>query len=56
MTTLPKVDTKNCTALSLMPTIIGNTFAASLRTDICPSERKLVHASLALGIRLILTF
>jgi hypothetical protein len=32
---LPKTDA-NYTALSLMPTIIGNTFAASLRTDICP--------------------
>jgi hypothetical protein len=39
MTTLPKVDT-NCTALSLMPTIIGNTFAASLRTDICPQRKE----------------
>jgi hypothetical protein len=35
MTTLPKVDT-NCTALSLMPTVNGNTFAASLRTDTSP--------------------
>jgi hypothetical protein len=35
VTQLPKTDT-NYTALSLMPTIIGNTFAASLRTDICP--------------------
>ena len=39
MTTLPKVDT-NCTAPSLMPTIIGNTFAASLRTDICPQRKE----------------
>jgi hypothetical protein len=39
MKTLPKVDT-NCTALSLMPTIIGNTFAASLRTDICPQRKE----------------
>jgi hypothetical protein len=39
LTTLPKVDT-NCTALSLMPTIIGNTFAASLRTDICPQRKE----------------
>ena len=54
MTTLPEVDT-NCTALSLMPTIIGNTFAASLRTDICP-QRKEARPRLKLGIRLILTF
>jgi hypothetical protein len=39
MTTLPKVDT-SCTALSLMPTVIGNTFAASLRTDICPQRKE----------------
>ena len=39
MTTLPKTDT-NCTALSLMPAIIGNTFAASLRTDICPQRKE----------------
>jgi hypothetical protein len=44
MTTLPKVDT-NCTALSLMPTIIGNTFAASLARTSVRSERKLVHVS-----------
>jgi hypothetical protein len=44
MTTLPMVDT-SCTAPSLMPTIIGNTFAASLRTDTVRSERKLVHDS-----------
>jgi hypothetical protein len=50
----PKVYT-NCTALSLMPTIIGNTFAASLRTDICP-QRKDARPRLTLGIRLILTF
>jgi hypothetical protein len=46
MTTLPKVDT-SCTALSLMRTIIGNTFAASLRTDISPQRkeaRPLSHA------------
>jgi hypothetical protein len=39
MTTLPKVDTI-CTALSLMPTVIGNTFAASLRTDISPQRKE----------------
>ena len=39
LTTLPKVDT-NCTALSLMPTIIGDTFAASLHTDICPQRKE----------------
>jgi hypothetical protein len=39
MTALPKTDT-NCTALSLMPAIIGNTFAASLRTDICPQRKE----------------
>jgi hypothetical protein len=39
MTTLPKVGT-SCTALSLMPTVIGNTFAASLRTDICPQRKE----------------
>jgi hypothetical protein len=39
MTTLPKVDT-NCTALSLMPTVNGNTFSASLRTDICPQRKE----------------
>jgi hypothetical protein len=38
MTTLAKMDT-NCTALSLLPAIIGNTFAASLRTDICPQRK-----------------
>jgi hypothetical protein len=54
MTTLPKVDT-NCTAPSLMPTIIGSTFAASLRTDICP-QRKEARPRLTLGIRLISTF
>ena len=50
----PKADT-NCTAQSLMPTIIGYTFAASLRTDICP-QRKEARPRLTLGIRLILTF
>jgi hypothetical protein len=30
----------NCTAPSLMPTIIGNTFAASLHTDICPQRKE----------------
>jgi hypothetical protein len=39
MTALPKTDT-NCTALSLMPTITGGTFAASLRTDICPQRKE----------------
>jgi hypothetical protein len=39
MTTLPKTDT-NCTAPSLMPAIIGNMFAASLRTDICPQRKE----------------
>jgi hypothetical protein len=39
MTTLPKTDT-NCTALSLMPTVIDKTFAASLRTDICPQRKE----------------
>jgi hypothetical protein len=39
MTALPKTDT-NCTALSLIPTITGNTFAASLRTDICPQRKE----------------
>jgi hypothetical protein len=39
MTALPKTDT-NYTALSLMPTITGNTFAASLRTDICPQRKE----------------
>jgi hypothetical protein len=39
MTTLPMMDT-NCIALSLMPTLFGNTFAASLRTDICPQRRE----------------
>ena len=39
MTALPKMDT-NCTALSRMPAIIGNTFAASLRTDICPQRKE----------------
>jgi hypothetical protein len=39
VTTLPKVDT-SCTALSLVPTIIGNTFAASLRTDISPQRKE----------------
>jgi hypothetical protein len=43
------------TALSLMPAIIGNTFAASLRTDICP-QRQEARPRLTLGIRLILTF
>jgi hypothetical protein len=38
-TTLPKTDT-NYTALSLMPAITGNTFAASLRTDICPQREE----------------
>jgi hypothetical protein len=38
-TALPKTDTK-CTALSLTPTIIGNTFAASLRTDTCPQRKE----------------
>jgi hypothetical protein len=38
-TALPKTDT-NYTALSLTPTIIGNTFAASLRTDICPQWKE----------------
>jgi hypothetical protein len=32
-----------CTAQSLMPTVIGNTFAASLRRTSVRSERKLVH-------------
>jgi hypothetical protein len=40
MTALPKTDT-NYTAQSLMPTITGNTFAASLRTDdICPQRKE----------------
>jgi hypothetical protein len=39
MLTLPKTDT-NCTALSLMPAITGHTFAASLRTDICPQRKE----------------
>jgi hypothetical protein len=39
MTTLPKVGT-SCTALSLMPTVNGNTFAASLRTDISPQRKE----------------
>jgi hypothetical protein len=39
MTALPKTDTKY-TALSLIPTIIGNTFAASLRTDTCPQRKE----------------
>jgi hypothetical protein len=39
MTALPKTDT-NYTAPSLMPTITGNTFAASLRTDICPQRKE----------------
>jgi hypothetical protein len=39
MTALPKTDTKY-TALSLIPTIIGNTFAASLRTDISPQRKE----------------
>jgi hypothetical protein len=30
----------NYTALSLIPTITGNTFAASLRTDICPQRKE----------------
>jgi hypothetical protein len=30
----------SCTALSLMPTVIGNTFAASLRTDISPQRKE----------------
>jgi hypothetical protein len=34
-----KTDT-NYTALSLMPTITGNTFAASPRTDICPQRKE----------------
>jgi hypothetical protein len=38
MTALPKTDT-NYTALSLIP-ITGNTFAASLRTDICPQRKE----------------
>jgi hypothetical protein len=38
MTALPKTDT-NYTALSLIPTITGNTFAASLRTDTCPQRK-----------------
>jgi hypothetical protein len=37
--TLPNVDTI-CTALSLMPTVNGNTFAASLRTDISPQRKE----------------
>jgi hypothetical protein len=39
MTALPKTEA-NCTALSLVPTIIGNTFAASQRTDICPQRKE----------------
>jgi hypothetical protein len=39
MTALPKTDT-NYTALSLILTITGNTFAASLRTDICPQRKE----------------
>jgi hypothetical protein len=30
----------NYTALSLIPTITGNAFAASLRTDICPQRKE----------------
>ena len=29
-----------CTTLSLMPTVNGNTFAASLRTDISPQRKE----------------
>jgi hypothetical protein len=39
MTALPKTDT-NYTALSLIPTITGNTFAASRRIDICPQRKE----------------
>jgi hypothetical protein len=48
MTALPKTDT-NYTALSLMPTITGNTFAASLRTDICPQRKESSSTSHALN-------
>jgi hypothetical protein len=39
MTALPKTDA-TCTALSLIPKITGNTFAAPLRTDICPQRKE----------------
>jgi hypothetical protein len=54
MTTLPKVDT-SCTTLSLMPTVIDKTFAASLRTDISP-QRKEARTHVSRSIRLIFTF
>jgi hypothetical protein len=38
-TTLPKVD-PNCTAPSLIPKVNGNTFAASLHTDISPQRKE----------------
>jgi hypothetical protein len=38
-----------------MPTLIGNTFAASLHTDISP-QRKEARPRLTLGIRFISTF
>jgi hypothetical protein len=49
-----RLDT-NFTALSLIPTIIGNTFAASLRTDICPQRKESSSTSHARN-PLILTF